>query len=85
LIHEIVAAIILVDEELNSASVRIYNEGEAEGVSARVVSASEHNPFVDELKQRLDLQANCWTTIHRSALMAISDHRKNLQFKINES
>jgi hypothetical protein len=80
------AAVILVDDELNTASIRMYNESDAaqEG-GVTIASAAEGNPLAEELKSRLDLQAPCWKTMAASAQAAIRDHRQNLNFKVDES
>jgi hypothetical protein len=79
------AAIILVDDELNSASIRLYNESDsAEGRAVSILSANDSNPLVAGLKSRLDLQAPCWKTVPGAALAAIRDHRQNLHFKVDE-
>jgi hypothetical protein len=79
------AAVILVDDELNSASVRMYNESETgQGRAVEIVSAIDDSPLVARLKSRLDLQAPCWQTLPDAALAAVQDHRQNLHFKVDE-
>jgi hypothetical protein len=78
------AAIILIDDELNAASIRMYNESDAAQEGAVTIAAAEGNPLVEELKSRLDLQAPCWKTMAASAQAAIRDHRQNLNFKVDE-
>jgi calcineurin-like phosphoesterase family protein len=79
------AAIILVDDELNSASIRLYNESDSDqGRAVSILSANDQNPLVAGLKSRLDLQAPCWKTMPEAALAAVRDHRQNLHFKVDE-
>jgi hypothetical protein len=79
------AAIILIDDELNSASVRMCNESEiSPGRPVEIVSATDRNPLADHLKARVDWQAPCWQALPELAWAAIRDHRQNLHFKVDE-
>ncbi len=80
------AAIIVIDAELNAASIRLYNESDnGQAGVVEIISAVDSNHLVEQLKNRLNLQESCWQTIPGEALVAIGQHRQNLQFKVGES
>jgi hypothetical protein len=80
------AAIIVVDDDLRAASIRLYNE-EPDGRprDVEVVSALTSNPLVEELPGRVQFQAPCWQNLRASALGAVAQHRENLRFKVAEA
>lgn len=76
-------AVIVVDDELNVASVRIYQEGATAPMGVTVQAANlEDNPLYADLKRTIDPNAEPWKTLSTSAAQSIKDHRENLAFRV---
>lgn len=84
------AAMVLLDEELNGASVRLYNEAEdADSYRVRVEQASHPgepgNPLYEKLAEVVDPDSDPWADF--SSLVATTVHKRaeNLRQRINSS
>jgi len=78
-------AVILVDEDLNTASLRIYNQsaGDSEAPSSPHVSEVIDNPLVQQLKLILADTAP-WNAVTQAITAEIPRQRQNLGQKIQE-
>lgn len=74
-------AVILVDDELNVASVRIYQEGAGGGVEVRAASDGA-NPLCDLLRRKVDPAAEPWKSLGAISARAIGRHRENLRQRV---
>jgi Calcineurin-like phosphoesterase len=79
-------AVILVDEDLNTASVRIYNEAEldTQPPSSPWVSEVIDNPLVRELKSRISGAAAPFYELTNAVFAGIPRQRENLNAKIQQ-
>lgn len=79
-------AILLVDDELNAASIRMYNEIEndsADGSPVRVSAAvTQDNPLFERLQRAIKAEEEPWKRFARLVYQAVKDHRVNLSFNI---
>jgi hypothetical protein len=80
------AAVVLVDEDLNTASVRLYNETSNETDPPRLPYVSEviDNPLVQQLKSVIS-DAAPWDDLAGAVFAEIPRQRQNLREKIQES
>jgi hypothetical protein len=80
------AAVILVDEDLNTASVRLYNEADDDTQRPAAPSVSEviDNPLVQRLKSVLAKSAASWEALTEGVFAQIPRQRVNLSAKIQE-
>ena len=78
-------AAILIDDELNVASLRMYNERDPQEPSRVCVNAAERkdNPLFLGLDSRIDPEAAIWRRLSELADQAILAHRQNLLFHIS--
>jgi hypothetical protein len=79
-------AVILVDEDLNTASVRIYNEAEIgnQPLSPLHVSEAIDNPLVLQLKSVIAKAAAPFDALTNAVFAAIPRQRENLEAKIQQ-
>jgi hypothetical protein len=79
-------AVILVDEDLNTASVRIYNEVESDTqpLSPARVSEVIDNPLVQRLKSLVTKATAPWEAMANALSAEIPRQRENLNAKIQE-
>jgi UDP-2,3-diacylglucosamine pyrophosphatase LpxH len=79
-------AIILVDEDLNTASVRTYNEAEIDTRPPSPPRVSEviDNPLVRRLKSVISSAAAPWDALTMAVFAEIPRQRENLAAKIRE-
>lgn len=77
-------AIILVDDQLNVASIRMYNEDDPSRWPAVHVSAAvkEGNPLYEWLTGLITPDKAPWASFAKSVQQAVNDHRDNLLFNI---
>jgi len=80
------AAIILVDEDLNTASVRMYNEAkiDTQPPSPPRVSEVIDNPLVRRLQPVFSSAAPPWDALTMAVFAEIPRQRENLAAKIRE-
>jgi len=80
------AAVILVDEDLNTASVRFYNEADDDTQRPAPPSVSEviDNPLVQRLKSVVAKSATSWEALTEGVFAQIPRQRVNLSAKIQE-
>ena len=80
-------AVVLVDEDLNTASVRLYNEAEKDSLppASPYVSEVINNPLVQQLKSLLSQSPVPWQALTQAAFAEIPRQRANLDAKIQES
>jgi UDP-2,3-diacylglucosamine pyrophosphatase LpxH len=80
------AAVILVDEDLNTASVRLYNQADSdtERPSPPRVSEVINNPLVQRLKSVMSTSAASLNGLTESVFAQIPRQRANLTAKIQE-
>jgi hypothetical protein len=74
-------AVILIDEDLNIASLRMYNEagvGQGHPVSVR---SSSPNPFQKRLATLVDFSKDPWKSFSAAVSQAIPDRQTNLRLK----
>jgi hypothetical protein len=79
-------AVILVDEDLNTASVRMYNEGEtdAQPPSPPWISEVIDNPLVRRLKSIISTTAGPLEVLTKAIFAQIPRQRENLDAKIQQ-
>ena len=79
-------AVILVDEDLNTASVRIYNEAENGNQPLPPLHVSEaiDNPLVLQLKSMIAKAAAPFDALTNAVFAAIPRQRENLEAKIQQ-
>jgi hypothetical protein len=79
-------AVILVDEDLNTASVRIYNEAENgnQPLTPLHVSEAIDNPLVLQLKSMIAKAAAPFDALTNAVFAAIPRQRENLEAKIQQ-
>jgi hypothetical protein len=79
-------AVILVDEDLNTASVRIYNEAENgnQPLTPSHVSEAIDNPLVLQLKSMIAKAAAPFDALTNAVFAAIPRQRENLEAKIQQ-
>ena len=77
-------AVIVVDEDLNVASLRMYNEHDPQQPSLVQVKAAEKedNPLLSELRNWINPNAELWRTFSALVDKATIAHRQNLGFHI---
>ena len=80
-------AVVLVDDDLNTASVRLYNEAVSDSQSPSPVRVSEviDNPLVRQLKSLISSNAAPWNPMTQAVFAEIPRQRANLNAKIQES
>ena len=78
-------AILFVDDELNAASVRMYNESDSpEWPAVRVDAAvTEGNLLFEWLSELIKPDEEPWKSFSQAARQAVQDHRENLLFNIS--
>ena len=78
-------AVILVDEDLNTASLRLYNQSPSDTTSPPPPHISEaiDNPLVQQLKTTLTTTPP-WTAITQAVFTEIPRQRQNLSEKVQE-
>jgi len=78
-------AIVFVDDELNAASIRMYNESDSPEWPAVHVDAAvtEGNSLFEWLSELIKPDEEPWKSFSQAASQAVSDHRKNLLFNIS--
>ncbi len=81
------SAMIVADEALNVASIRMYNEGNSEVLGAVHVIALDGgtNPLAERLKAEIAPQQEPWCSFTKIAARAVHDHRENLRQKVEEA
>lgn len=77
-------AILFVDEDLNAASVRMYQESDSpDEYRVRVTAASTSgNPLFERLEGLIKPDEEPWKSFSQLAYQAVCDHRENLRFNI---
>ncbi len=76
-------AVIVVDDELNVALVRLYQEGAGAGGRIEVkAAATGANPLYEQLKQRIDPEAEPWKSLGIISARAVDSHRDNLRRRV---
>ncbi len=76
-------AVIVIDDELNVASVRMYQEGaDAAGRVEVKAATAGANPLCDQLRRRIDPSAEPWNSLGAISARAIGSHRENLEYKV---
>jgi len=80
-------AVVLVDEDLNTASVRLYNEAasDAQAPAAPHVSEVLVNPLVRQLQTLISGNPAPWNAMTQAASAEIPRQRANLNAKIQAS
>ena len=83
-------AVVLVDEDLNVASLRMYNEAlRGSGYQVRVEAASHSgaptNLFCEQLQSLVNPSENPWRTFSETVAHSISAYAENLQAKIEKA
>jgi len=80
-------AVVLVDEDLNTASVRLYNEPASDALlpPPPYISDVIDNPLVEQLKALLARSAAPWEAMTRAVAVEIPRQRANLNAKIQSS
>jgi hypothetical protein len=80
-------AVVLVDEDLNAASVRLYNEAESDAQSSPAPYVSEviANPLVQQLRALISEDAAPWKAMTQAVFTEIPRQRINLNAKIKAS
>jgi hypothetical protein len=78
-------AVIVVDDDLNVASVRMYNEHDTEQPFRVSVSAveKEDSALFRDLNDNLDSSAEPWLGFSKLAEEAVLSHRQNLMFHLS--
>ena len=81
-------AVILVDENLNTASLRCYNEAEdADGYAVRIEAATHpgagDNPFHRRLRELVDPSKDPWKSLSATVARMVPIHADNLREEIN--
>ena len=76
-------AVIVVDDDLNVASLRMYNEHDPRDPVRVCVHAAEENPSFHALSRSVDPAAEPWRRFSELADAAIDSHRQNLFFHIS--
>jgi UDP-2,3-diacylglucosamine pyrophosphatase LpxH len=82
-------AMVLVDEDLNAVSIRLYNEaGNPKDYRVRVEEAThgtdEHNPFFRRMTELVDPGGDPWKSFSEAAARAVHVRAQNLRARINE-
>jgi Calcineurin-like phosphoesterase len=75
------SAVIVIDDDLNVASVRLYNETDNRQTAAVSVKG-ENSPLLKSLNSLIDPTKNPWKTFSLVADSAVQNHRQNLLFHI---
>jgi hypothetical protein len=81
-------AAILVDEDLNVASLRLYNQAADPAAYAVRVETSSHpgaepNPFCERIRSLVDPSSDPWKTLSRTVADRVPAYAQNLQVEIN--
>lgn len=82
-------AMVLVDENLNAVSIRLYNEASApEEYTVRVEEAThgteERNPFFKRMRKLVDPGMDPWKSFSDTVARAVRVREQNLRARINE-
>ena len=79
--------VLLVDNELNAASIRMYNESDLPDGSPVKVSAAttQGNPLFESLNELVRPNEEPWKSFSQLARQAVKDHRENLLFNIGKA
>ncbi len=80
------ASIVVVDDELNVAPVRMYQQcdsPEKYRVEVKRVPGFD-NPLTAQLEEIVRPEADPWLSFSREAYRSVRDHRQNLQYKVEE-
>ena len=82
------ASVVLVDDELNTTSIRMYNEAESPSLyRVKVEQAStQNNPFHERIKNLVESPPTPeafekWRTFSREAAKAVEERSANLQYR----
>jgi hypothetical protein len=76
-------AVIVVDDELNVASIRMYQEGADSDGRVQVKAATTGgNPLYDQLSRRIDPNAEPWKSLGAFSARAVNSHRENLRRRV---
>lgn len=83
-------AVVLVDEELNAVSLRMYNEKAdkdeyAVRVEEALTSHGPNNPLYDRVSQLVDPLEDPWKTLSATVADSVSIRRENLRTTITET
>ena len=85
---QIGGAVVLLDDALNVASLRMYNESENKAdyaVKVRsVVKGGQANPLVDSIKNLVKADENPWREFSRRAAKAIDIRASHLKKEIED-
>ncbi len=76
-------AVIVVDDDLNVASLRMYNEHDPRYPVRVCVHAAEDNPLFRALSRSVDPAAETWRRFSELTDAAVDAHRQNLFFHIS--
>jgi len=84
------AAVAVLDEELNSAAVRLYDEGaDADSYEVRLQQASHPgeaaNPLYEKLSAEIDTSKDPWAAFSRQAATTVHKRGENLRRRRNSS
>ena len=82
-------AIALVDEDLNTTLIRVYNESdEPQGYSVKVEEAThaveKANPFHEKIKNLVESSKDCWEELSNVITRAVYIRAQHLRARINE-
>ena len=77
------AAIIAIDEELNVATIRMFNQGVSEEDYRVCVEGADGEPLVAQLRESVRPEEEPWKSFSPLAHAAVNDHRQNLKFKVD--
>jgi hypothetical protein len=76
-------AVMVVDDELNVASIRMYQEGAGSDGRVQVKAATAgENPLYDQLKRGIDPNAEPWKSLGVISTRAVDSHRENLRRRV---
>lgn len=82
-------AMVLVDEDMNAVSIRLYNEQcDPSDYTVRVEEAThgteEHNPFFKRMRKLVDPGVDPWKSFSEATARAVRVRAQNLRARINE-
>ena len=80
------ASIVIVDEDLNVAPVRMYQQcdsPEKYRVEVKRVPGFD-NPLTAQLEEIVRPEEDPWLSFSKEAYRSVRDHRQNLQYKVEE-
>ena len=74
---------IVVDEDLNVATIRMFAQSPTpEDYRVIVPEVPDGNPLVEQLRELVRAEEEPWASFSRLAAAAVADHRQNLRIKV---